>query len=78
MSEKKHKDINPDHYTHKNLEPIEVIETWELSFNLGNAIKYIARIKDDRRSDLIKAANYCYREATGRWLPEDIMEKWEK
>lgn len=69
------KPINPDHYTATQIEPIDVIETWGLGFNLGNAIKYIARAgrKNDRRDDLIKAANYAYREATGRWLPEDLL-----
>lgn len=71
----KHKDINPTYYASKTIEPIEVIESWGLGFNLGNAIKYMSRAghKDSGRSDLIKAANYLYREATGRWLPEEVM-----
>ncbi len=36
--------INPDHYkTTSGLEVIDVIEKFELSFCLGNAIKYILR-----------------------------------
>lgn len=68
--------IDPRHYRQTNIEPIEVIEDWSLGFNLGNAVKYIARAgrKDDRRSDLIKAANYAYREATGQWLPKELIE----
>ncbi|MEM8971739.1 MAG: DUF3310 domain-containing protein [Pseudomonadota bacterium] len=71
------KDINPDHYTSTSIEPIEAIEAWGLGFNLGNAIKYIARAgrKGNRRSDLIKAANYAYREATGEWLPEELLHQ---
>ena len=33
----------PSHYTHGNIETIDVIEDWNLNFNLGNAIKYISR-----------------------------------
>lgn len=69
--------IDPKHYTRTKIEPIDVIETWGLCFALGNAIKYIARAghKDSRREDLIKAANYCYRAATGRWLPQDVLSE---
>ena len=68
--------IDPDHYTATWVEPINVIEAWGLGFNLGNAVKYIARAgrKEDRRADLIKAANYAYREATGNWLPQSVIE----
>ncbi len=68
--------IDPSHYTRTKIEPIDVIETWRLGFNLGNALKYIARAghKGSRRDDLLKAANYAYREATGRWLPKSVME----
>jgi hypothetical protein len=68
--------IDPLHYTATRVEPIDVIEAWGLGFNLGNAVKYIARAgrKDDRRADLIKAANYAYREATGEWLPKALIE----
>ena len=67
--------VNPKHYAEREIQSIEVIEAWELGFNTGNAIKYIARHKHkgSEHSDLIKAANYLYREATGRWLPEDLL-----
>jgi hypothetical protein len=68
--------IDPAHYTATKVEPIDVIEAWQLGFNLGNAVKYIARAgrKDSHRDDLIKAANYCYREATGQWLPKELLK----
>ena len=57
---------HPEHYGGKDnpYEVIKVIEAWELdkSFNLGNAIKYIARIKDNRIEDLEKARWYLDRE----------------
>lgn len=68
--------INPDHYTRTKIEPIDVIEAWELGFNDGNALKYIGRHKfsGTKKKDLIKAANYLYREATGKWLPKELQE----
>lgn len=74
------KTINPDHYTYSLIEPIQVIEAWDLNFYLGNAVKYIARAgrKECRRADLIKAANYCFRAATGKWLPEELMKEAEE
>lgn len=58
---------NPGHYTAGRLiEPINVIEDWELSFHLGNALKYISRAgrKDPEkyRQDLSKAVWYLERE----------------
>lgn len=71
--------IDPVHYKTENLsglEPIEVIEKWGLGFNDGNAVKYIARSRNGstKKKDLIKAANYLYREATGSWLPKNLQE----
>jgi hypothetical protein len=53
--------IRPDYYrrTIKGVEVdvIDIIQAWELSFCLGNALKYILRAgrKDDRKQDLNKA-----------------------
>ena len=35
--------INPKHYNNTSIEPIDVIEDWDLGFHLGNCIKYIKR-----------------------------------
>ena len=45
-------------------EAIDVIEDWNLNFNLGNAVKYISRAghKDDIVQDLKKAMWYIERE----------------
>lgn len=54
--------VNPSHYNKHNIEPIDVIEDWELSFHLGNVIKYICRYKDKRGlEDLRKAQWYLER-----------------
>lgn len=57
-------DINyPKHYTFASIEPINVIEDWELGFHLGNVVKYIARAehKGSRLKDLKKAMFYLKR-----------------
>lgn len=62
---------NPQHYTDTKIEPIEVIEDWNLGFCLGNAVKYIKRaghkksssmsMKDKEINDLKKASYYVNR-----------------
>ena len=54
---------HPSHYLKDSgHEVIDVIEAWDLNFNLGNAIKYIARAgkKDPKKykEDLNKAVWY--------------------
>lgn len=54
---------NPSHYTEgRKYEPRKVIYDWGLNFNLGNAVKYIARAgrKDPEKTveDLKKAIQY--------------------
>jgi hypothetical protein len=52
--------ISPEHYSRLSPEPKDVIRNWDLNFNLGNVIKYIARAghKDSRIDDLLKAKQY--------------------
>lgn len=56
---------HPPHYKSKGgIESIEVIESFDLSFCLGNAIKYILRCenKGNKKQDLEKARWYINRE----------------
>lgn len=55
---------HPPHYKGKSIECIQVIESFDLGFNLGNVVKYVLRAgkKGDRREDLKKAAWYLQRE----------------
>jgi hypothetical protein len=56
---------SPPHYISKGgIESIDVIESFELGFNLGNAIKYILRCenKGNKKQDLEKARWYLNRE----------------
>lgn len=55
---------HPDHYQSDKLEVIDIIESFQLGFNLGNAIKYILRAgkKGDKAEDLQKAIWYLLRE----------------
>mgnify|MGYP002540622518 CR=1 FL=1 len=50
----------PDHYCFSKFEPKDVIREWGLNFNLGSAVKYIARAgrKDDIVQDLKKAQEF--------------------
>jgi len=62
-----HDPINrPSHYAEGRMfEPIDVIEDWELSFGLGNSLKYISRAgrkSNDALEDLYKAQWYINRE----------------
>ena len=55
---------HPSHYNMGKYEAIDVIEDWNLNFNLGNAVKYISRAghKDDIVQDLKKSLWYIDRE----------------
>lgn len=58
---------HPNHYRKDTgHEAIDVIEAWQLNFNLGNALKYISRCgrkgADTTGEDLKKASWYIDRE----------------
>ena len=60
---------HPDYYKRGGVEAIDAIEAWELGFNLGNVVKYIARAgrkTKDSLQDLQKAAWYLDREIKRR------------
>ena len=59
---------HPSHYQGKRFEVIDIIEDYDLGFNLGNAIKYILRAghKDEYAQDLKKAIWYLEREINGK------------
>jgi hypothetical protein len=54
---------SPKHYNIGKIEVIEAIEDWQLGFNLGNAVKYIARAEHKGKyvEDLEKAIWYLNR-----------------
>ena len=51
---------HPAHYCYSKYEPKDVIRAWGLNFNLGSAVKYIARAgrKDDIVQELEKAKQF--------------------
>ena len=55
---------HPSHYNQGKIEVIDAIEDWDLNFNLGNSVKYIARSKHKGKvkEDLEKAFWYIKRE----------------
>ncbi len=53
----------PPHYISASIEAIDVIESFELNFHLGNVIKYVLRHKKKNGlEDLQKAQWYLTRE----------------
>jgi len=59
---------HPAHYTTGRYEVIDVIEDWDLNYNLGNALKYIGRAehKGTTEDDLKKAIWYLQRDVDNR------------
>jgi len=59
---------HPAHYNVGKIEAITVIEDWNLGFNLGNCVKYVARAdhKGNAIEDLEKALWYLQRELARR------------
>ena len=55
---------HPEHYQGKKFEVIDIIDDYNLSFSLGNVIKYVLRAgkKEDAVEDLKKARWYLTRE----------------
>ena len=55
---------SPKHYKSNGMEVIDVVDAYELNFNLGNVIKYILRAdkKGNKKIDLEKACWYLNRE----------------
>lgn len=60
------KEIRPDYYKSNGVETIDVIEAFDLNFNLGNVIKYVLRAGkkqgEEKEKDLNKACFYLNRE----------------
>ena len=61
---------HPDHYNQGKFEVIDVIEDWNLGFEAGNAVKYIARYKHKAKpvEDLKKA----------RWYIDRLIQRVER
>ena len=55
---------HPDHYNKQGIEVIDIIEAYNLSFTLGNSLKYLLRCqyKGNKLEDLKKARWYLDRE----------------
>ena len=52
--------VNEKHYKMTNIEPLDIIDEYNLDFYLGNVIKYILRskFKGTEKEDLLKAKKY--------------------
>lgn len=76
-------EIRPDYYKSGGLEAFDVIDAFELDFNLGNAFKYIARAgkKNNKIEDLRKAVTYLNREIRKedkKRIDEEFRRKMER
>ena len=66
--------IHPSHYRHGSIEPIDVIEDWNLDFNLGSVIKYVGRAghKDDylqaQMKKIVNIASETYVKSIGSFI----------
>lgn len=70
----------PDHYCFSKYEPKDVIREWGLNFNLGSAVKYIARAgrKDDIVQDLKKAREFLNFEIEALEAERGLTEEEQK
>ena len=50
--------VGGDHYKNLKITPTDYVYANNLSWNLGNVVKYVTRNKDDRVKDLLKAKHY--------------------
>lgn len=70
MPDKNHPGDRSSYYAQTKIEVIDVIEDWELSFPLGNVLKYIYRLDrklgEDSIKSLEKASWYIQREIEER------------
>lgn len=59
--------MSKDTHYKKSVEPIDLIEAFELDFNAGNVIKYVSRAKHkgNEKDDLRKAMYYLKRLVDG-------------
>ena len=70
----------PDHYCFSKFEPKDVIREWGLNFNLGSAVKYIARAgrKEDIVQDLKKAREFLSFEIEALEADRGLTEEEQK
>lgn len=66
----------PDYYSGGNMEASDFIDAFNLNFNLGNVVKYIARAGrkpgENRFEALWKAHNYLIRELINTGKEEEV------
>ena len=68
---------HPQHYNYGSYEAIDVIDDWNLNFNIGNAVKYLSRYryKGTPHQDLQKAIWYIQRELQKECLSDVVSEE---
>ncbi len=68
---------HPKHYNIGKIEVIDAIEDWDLGFNDGNAVKYVAKHKHKENSiqDIKKAIWYLNRHLQQLYNKEKVNGK---
>ncbi len=76
MTDALKKQVGGEHYNKETIQPWHIIDSHQLDFYEGNAIKYILRRKGDRVEDLEKAIHYLERkiELLGEHEGQTVME----
>lgn len=72
--------MSKNYYIRNGIEVFDVIEAFDLNFNLGNVVKYVCRAgkKDECIiSDLLKARDYIDREI-GRNVSKKSADEYQK
>ncbi len=58
----KYEQVGGNHYSKRKIQPIDIINEYDLGFYDGNIVKYILRHKDKNgKQDLLKALDYLTR-----------------
>ena len=70
--------VGGDHYRSLKITPTQYIYANDLSWNLGNCVKYITRNKEDKVEDLLKAKHYIGRSGVNpSYIEVGILENQE-
>ena len=69
----------PTHYRTRTVQPIEIIEMYDLDFKRGNALKYLLRAgskpNEEKNDDLLKAVWYLICEMHSIELADEVNEQ---
>lgn len=59
------KQVGGSHYNSHTIQPWDIIDEYSLDYYEGNVLKYLLRLKNDRKEDLEKALHYLEKALEG-------------